>query len=301
MDRYRKEISTSTSSGDRAKFLTTRAVNARKKKPTSVTLATTTARKRRRETFISAQEIHGGHIAASYGLIDTVDKLVKTEEIVDTIEKAKCKNLQSHVLPKIYKNSLLEFEKSDVNIIRSVSVYYSKGVMGKNKYRSTYKASAYNSKIGRKKASRIRVAGCPIPRLVPYHRLIDFINSINIGTLNSVRDTLCGDLKDNEKVNGVYRNLEELLVSLVTFYLNHDYVILNFDQPDTFHVALGGDGAPCGKDDTAVAWLVSILNIGQGVLSSSENYLLFGANCSESCLPVRRFVEQLMSDIYLFQ
>ena len=29
------------------------------------------------------------------------------------------------------------------------------------------------------------------------------------------------------------------------------------------------------------AWLVSLLNIGRGVLSSNENFLLFGANCKE--------------------
>ena len=31
-------------------------------------------------------------------------------------------------------------------------------------------------------------------------------------------------------------------------------------------------------------WLVSFLNIGRGVLSSNENFLLFGANCKEDCV-----------------
>ena len=57
------------------------------------------------------------------------------------------------------------------------------------------------------------------------------------------------------------------------------------------------DGAPMGKDDTSCAWLVGFLNIGRGILSSSENYLLFGANCPENCIPVQRYVKMLMSDI----
>lgn len=79
--------------------------------------------------------------------------------------------------------------------------------------------------------------------------------------------------------------------------LNNDYELFYFGDPDTFHVALGRDGAPCGKDDTSVVWLVSILKIVQQVLSSSENFLLFGANCNENCLAVRRFVTQKKSEI----
>ena len=48
---------------------------------------------------------------------------------------------------------------------------------------------------------------------------------------------------------------------------NFRYQLIWFQgQVNTFHVSLGGDGAPFGKDDTACAWLVSLLNIGRGVL-----------------------------------
>ena len=86
--------------------------------------------------------------------------------------------------------------------------------------------------------------------------------------------------------------------------MNHSHFQLttfNDCEANTFYVALGGDGAPFGKDDTACSWLVSFLNIGQGILSSNENFLLFGANCSESCLPVRRFLNKLLSDINKIQ
>lgn len=66
-----------------------------------------------------------------------------------------------------------------VNMLHNVATYYSGGVMGKQKYRSVYKNSSYG------KGKRIAVINCPIPRLVPYNKLID------IGKLYSVkRDTL---------------------------------------------------------------------------------------------------------------
>jgi hypothetical protein len=60
------------------------------------------------------------------------------------------------------------------------------------------------------------------------------------------------------------------------------YKLFTFNETNTFYIAIGGDGAPFGKDDTACAWLVSFLNIGQGVLSSNEICLFFGGNCGEN-------------------
>ena len=71
-------------------------------------------------------------------------------------------------------------------------------------------------------------------------------------------------------------------------------------QEGTFKVAIAGDGTPFGKDDQALAWLVSFLNCGQRVYSSAENFLLIGASCSEDCEPVRRYVvllERQMTEI----
>ena len=102
---------------------------------------------------------------------------------------------------------------------------------------------------------------------------------------------LCSDLEESEKVNGCYRDMEELLLKLSEFYLNAEqYDLVFFGEPNIFYVSLGGDGAPFGKDDSACAWLVSFLNIGHGVLSSNENFLLFGANCSENCPVAAKFI-----------
>ena len=234
--------------------------------------------------------------ASTSGLLDTLDRRCSEDHLVGGI--AKCKKLKEKVFPKLYKKAVDEFEHTSENMLRSIAVYYSKGVMGKIKYISVYRASTYSYSAHKKKAVRMTVANCPIPRLVPYHRLTAYVKSIEIGKLHSVRDTLCDGLEEKDKVSGCYRELEELLLKLAEFYLSNDlHELLTFTETNTFHVALGGDGAPFGKDDSACAWLVSILNIGQGVLSSNENFLLFGANCSENCVPVTRFLQKLLTDI----
>jgi hypothetical protein len=109
-------------------------------------------------------------------------------------------------------------------------------------------------------------------------------------------ENLCNGLDECDKVNGCYRDIEDLLVKLAKFYINHGkYNLLTFEQPNIFHIALGGDGAPFGRDDSACSWLVSFLNI--GMLSSNEKFLLLKANCAENCLPVKHFLGKLMTDI----
>ena len=90
-------------------------------------------------------------------------------------------------------------------MLRSIAIYYSNGVMGRVKYRSVYKAFSYSYATNKKRAARIKVANCPTPRLVPYHRLMSYIKSIEIGKLYSVREMLCDGLDESDKVNGCYR------------------------------------------------------------------------------------------------
>lgn len=66
--------------------------------------------------------------------------------------------------------------------------------------------------------------------------------------------------------------------------LNEQSQILHWfnDQKGQFLVAIGADGAPFGKDETATSYLVSLLNILDGVQSCDHNYVLMGANCDDS-------------------
>ena len=54
------------------------------------------------------------------------------------------------------------------------------------------------------KAVRIVVNCCPVPRLVPYNRLMPFIKSIDIDQVYSVRDTVCQGLAEEETVDGMF-------------------------------------------------------------------------------------------------
>ena len=213
-------------------------------------------------------------------------------------EMSKNTRIKRKVLPKIVNKEVETFEKSEANLLRSVSIYYSGGVMGKKKYCAVYRDSCYR-KVGGKRSKRIALNNCRIPKLVPYNKLMPFIKDINIGKLYSVRETLCDGLEEHNKVSGIYRDLSDLITDLAKFYLSEKcYDLVWFGgQTNTFHVSIGGDGAPFGKDDTACAWLVSFLNTGRAVLSSNENYLLFGSNCSENCIPVCRFLKMLHQDI----
>ena len=73
---------------------------------------------------------------------------------------------------------------------------------------------------GKSKTTRIKVLSSPLPRLVPYNKLAIMLNEIEIGTLYSVRSSLCDDLDDGEKVDGCYRKLNEFLPMLASFYLS---------------------------------------------------------------------------------
>ena len=69
----------------------------------------------------------------------------------------------------------------------------------------------------------------------------------------------------------------------------------------TFKVAIGGDGAPFGKWDQSMSWLVSFLNVGPRVASPNDNFLLFGANCKEDHEVVTRFTEKIAADIEVIE
>ena len=132
---------------------------------------------------------------------------------------------------------------------------------------------------------------------MPYYKLVQFLGGVDIGNLYSVEEALCKDSQN--KVNGFFRDLIEFLPRLAELYMKvYKPEEFNwFGNPFTFKVAIGGDGAPFGKYDQSCAWLVSFLNVGKRFLSNEDNFSIFGANCSESCEAVKKYVAKLVSDI----
>ena len=109
--------------------------------------------------------------------------------------------------------------------------------------------------------------GIPVARLFIYQKLMETVNQIYIGDLYDVREILCNSLDEEHQLNGKFRKLLQLLLKMAHFYLNaNNYRVGKLDWfaegEGSFKVAIGGDGAPFGKDDQAVVWLVSFLNVG---------------------------------------
>ena len=135
---------------------------------------------------------------------------------------------------------------------------------------------------------------CPIPKLLIYNSLIKGVNKIDIGTIYSVKDQFAPYLED-ENTSGCFRDLREFLPRLASFYLKvqnscKDALKWFAETEGTFLIAFGGDGCPFGKNGTACSFLLSFLNTGKRVASSYDNFLIFGANCEESSLVVKKYV-----------
>ncbi|KAJ7351107.1 hypothetical protein OS493_036564 [Desmophyllum pertusum] len=220
-----------------------------------------TAVKRRHETMVAASVIHGGSEnypkPALDGIFDTLNKRCK----LDSMQQYVLSNetLTDKVVSTVYKKNVSSFEKSSTNVKRSIATFYSSGIMGKRKYQA------------------VRLA-LSMKKIEEYFQ----------------------DATEDDLVRGCFRKLEEFLPRLAQFYLRKDRKesLKWFGYPQgTLLVALGGDGCPFGKNESACTFLASFLNVGKKVASNNENFVIFGANCEESCSVVKKYVQFLCQEI----
>ena len=148
---------------------------------------------RQTERFMVSHKIHGGSqnstVPGAIGLIDTALRKCSTNLLVDVMSSNK--KINQHVFPIMYKSHLSVYESLAENMMRSISTYYSGGIVGKQKYRKVYKDSCYKTRSSSKNRVRLCINDCPIPRLVPYHKLMNFIKSVPVGKLYIVYSTHC--------------------------------------------------------------------------------------------------------------
>lgn len=246
-------------------------------------------------------KIHGGTKTnpkpALDGLYSTLQKRCTSSKLGDYILNDK--KTADYVVKKCRERDLASFEGSKDNILRSIATYYSAGVMGKRKYQAVRTATsmkASNIKRGGKTSIKF-MPNCPIPKLLTYNKLVSEVRKIDIGNVYNVKEDFSADNED-ENVNGCYRDLREYLPRLAAFYLtmqkSRKAALKWFGETEgTFLVAFGGDGCPFGKHESACSFLVSFLNIGKRVASSSDNFLVFGANLEESSTIVKRYVQSV--------
>ena len=150
-------------------YLSKRSIDNRKKMPTmfeagKLQISEKVAWSRREETYEAALEVHGGEMkSAEVGLIDAVLSKCSKETIGEVLSSS------NKVLPKLYKGPLKNFEASEENMIRSISIYYEGGIMGNHGHWQVYRnVSFQKSKKCRKKYQKhLTVNSCPIPLLVP--------------------------------------------------------------------------------------------------------------------------------------
>ena len=135
---------------------------------------------------------------------------------------------------------------------------------------------------------------CSIPKLLTYNKLASKIKEIDTGKVYHVEEQFKDYVSEDEKVNGCFRDLREYLPRLAKFYLSvqtRAKTLKWFGKTEgTFLLAWGGDGCPFGKNESACSFLISFLNAGKRVVSSSDNFLVFGANCEETSLVIKKYV-----------
>ncbi|XP_057297789.1 uncharacterized protein LOC130628799 [Hydractinia symbiolongicarpus] len=267
----------------------------RSKFPSSSDLNRSAKDTRRLETFEACSAIHGGSKESvqpvMFGMIDTLCSKIPSKMFAKSLLNAK-----SSVVKQIKETTIKianeEFYNSEDNKLRSLNVFYSHNVMGKAKYMAIRKAN----RISQNKQNSV-------VNYIQYPHLATIINNIDIGTLHDIHPTLTfGD--ETKSVTGNYRSCDEFLLRLAKFYLKVNRQ--RSDKLKTFNMlekkdfesflfvfALGGDGAPiCG-----MSFLVSFLNVGNRICSSSENFLIFGGDTEENSTVVRNYVLKLLSDV----
>lgn len=198
--------------------------------------------RRLRETLLVSSEIHGAseenRQPALDGMFCTLEKYASIKCFEDYMNTSK---ILSHVSTSIVKKDVTEFEKSPENTSRSLSILYGAGLLSKRKYAHVRSALSttclgMTTAKGYLQKSRLKLGGgIPLLKTLPYKKLISKVNEIDIGELLSVRDLLCSDLPEALKVDGVYRNLESMLLSLAQFYLEVD----TFRKEDDRHLENG--------------------------------------------------------------
>ena len=188
------------------------------------------------------------------------------------------------------KNLKSSFE----NKLRSVRVLYSNGLLSKENYkRVRLNMSTCFNGASNKQSSLKFMHDVTVPKLLSYPKLMQFVNSINTGNVKDFSD-LCNDLDDDNQVYGSYRNLEETVLELRDMYVSLDNktpFLLNSGEPFWhFRVTFG-------EDDETTAWLLPFLYVGGRIGSCNENFLLCGANCSESHPSMYKFDQKLVLDV----
>ena len=248
------------------------------------------------------------------GLWNTLITTANAHEMKSFMKKSP--TIMEKVIPNIVNSAVQQYEHSHKNMIRSVGVLYEGGISIKKQSNQKRSREIFELDDDGKRHRVTYMPACKISKLVDYKGIMKFVNSVDIGELKDIprakkskfdkgkyqqtEDCETDDL--HPAASGCYRDLESFLIKLAGLYLDIDSKRPGFLTwfglgKGSFLVALGADGAPFGKHNEAISWLLSFLNVGNRVASCDENHLIFGANCPEEHPSVIEYGRQLKRDI----
>lgn len=94
----------------------------------------------------------------------------------------RCHKIKSRVIPKIVKEVIRKFHKSEENFVRSVNILYKGGIVSKQKcnvIRSSLSICSDETDDHRKHINFMK--NIPLPRLSTYENLITKLNEVHTG------------------------------------------------------------------------------------------------------------------------
>ena len=116
------------------------------------------------------------------------------------------------ILPKLLKNKVDEYVKSDANNVRSMRVLYEGGLISKRKYTSVRNSSDIVKQSDNRNLKTEIMQGCEILKIIPYKTLMTHITNIEIGEVLGLE--ILAEKCFTEPVPGVYRPLNSFPTTL---------------------------------------------------------------------------------------
>ena len=154
----------------------------------------------------------------------------------------------TNVLPSVVNKTVVEFEESTDNSVRSVKVQYCKGLISKEKYKKRQRVCMKSNEKSAPRRS-IKFSGMKIPKF--FLMIISFPKSVEIGTVMDMKSEFCGKMNRWKELSGNWKNFS-LNWPICTFMLT--------------------------------AWILCFINVGEGVASQNESFLLAGVSCYHEAL-----------------
>ena len=111
------------------------------------------------------------------------------------------------MLPTVFKKEVKKFEASTENLLRSITVLYSGGLLSKEKYMAIrINLTMSTSKNRKQRAGLEFMSGVALPKRLPYDKLIHYIKTIDFNeNIKDIAPEFCSDMDDSDIVNGAYR------------------------------------------------------------------------------------------------